>query len=92
MLALIGPGNSHKLDLALRKAGVANLITLSLQVWVVGSTILATVLFARSLVKKSDAGSAKLSSPMTLDWVLLLTWWALLVLLCLYAFMAGMGG
>jgi hypothetical protein len=92
MLALIGPGSSHKLDLALRRAGLANLITLSLQVWVVGSTILATALFVRALVKGPDTFAGKPQRPAPLDLVLLLAWWIVMILLCLFAFMMGMGG
>jgi hypothetical protein len=65
---------------------------MSFQVWFVGSTILATALFARSLTKKSDVGLEKLARPTTFDWVLLLMWWTVLVFLCLYAFMMGLGG
>jgi hypothetical protein len=92
MLALIGPGSSRRLYLVLRRAGLANLITMSFQIWFVGSTILATALFARSLTKKSDVGLEKLARPTTFDWVLLLMWWTVLVFLCLYAFMMGLGG
>jgi hypothetical protein len=92
MLALIGPGSSHKLDLALRRAGLANLVTLSLQIWVVGSTILATVFFVLSLVKRPETAAGRWPGPNTLDWVLFVAWWVVLIFLCMYAFMMGMGG
>lgn len=92
LLALIGPGTSHSLELALRRAGIADLITLSVQVWFIGSTILASVLFTRAFAKKSIVDLEKTSRPTKLDWVLLLTWWVILFFLCLYAFMMGFGG
>ena len=92
MLALIGPGSSRKLYIALKSAGVANLVTLTIQVWFIGSTILATVLFAWAFAKKSDIGVVKQLRPTTLDWIILLAWWTVLVVLCLYAFMMGLGG
>jgi len=92
ILALIGPGSGHKLDLALRRAGLARIISSSLQIWFVGSTILSTALFAVALVKKSDVDLHRFSRPTKLDWVLLLTWWAALILISLFAFMMGFGG
>jgi uncharacterized membrane-anchored protein len=92
MILLVGPGSSHRLDLALRRAGVANLITIFLQTWVVGSTILMTLWFVWRLVSKAKGVEDKQRRPATSDWILLLAWWAVLVLLCLYAFMMGMGG
>lgn len=92
VLALVGPGSNRKLYLALKSAGVANLATLTIQVWFIGSTILATVLFAWAFAKKSDMGVVKHLRPTTLDWIILLAWWTVLVVLCLYAFMMGMGG
>jgi hypothetical protein len=92
LLALIGPGSSHKLDLALRRAGLANAITLALQAWFVGSTVFATAFFIRRLVKKSDAVPGEPPRSATFDSVLLLVWWIAVILACLYAFMMGMGG
>jgi hypothetical protein len=92
MLVLIGPGRSHNLDLALRRAGIASALTLALQIWFVGATLLATALFVWGLLRKSDVTEAKTLRPKRLDWILVLTWWATVVILCLYAFMIGMGG
>lgn len=89
MLALAGPGSSHQVDLVLRRAGVANLITLALQVWFIGSTLVVTLFFAWRL-RRSDGGAGR--RPAKLDWVLLAAWWCVVILLSMYAFMMGMGG
>lgn len=87
LLALIGPGSSHQLYLAERRIGIANLIVRSMQLWFVGSTIIATILFVRMLVVKP-----KIVQPTKLDWGLLLGWWSVIALLCAFGFMMGMGG
>jgi hypothetical protein len=87
LLALIGPGNSHRLYLAERRLGLAHIIVQSLQFWFVAATVLVTVLFVRMLVSKSEA-----QRPTKLDWALFLGWWFVVAILCLFAFMAGMGG
>jgi hypothetical protein len=92
ILLLIGPGRSHELDLALRRVGLQNFINLFLQVWFVGSTLLTTMFFLWTLVKKPTAIMEKLPRPAPLDWALFLSWWVVLILVCLYAFMLGMGG
>ena len=91
LLALVTLGSSRELYLASTKAGVAAPITLTLQVWFVASTIFATVFFARSLFRKTEPQSEAMR-PKTLDWVLILSWWAVLAIVCLFAFMTGMGG
>jgi amino acid transporter len=91
LLVLVGPGSSHEVDLVLRRAGVASLVTLVLQLWFVGSTLLVTLLFVWRLRKSATPGS-KLPKLAKLDWILLLSWWCVAILLCMYAFMMGMGG
>lgn len=86
-IALIGPGNSRQLYLAEKKMGIANLIVTFLQFWFVGSTIIATMFFVRTLVSKS-----KTSRPTKFDWALLLGWWCVIAVFCGLAFMVGMGG
>jgi len=75
LLALIGPGNSHQLYLAERKMGIAHLIVRFAQFWFVGSTVIATILFARIVVSKSE-----IPKPTKLDWALLLGWWFVIAL------------
>jgi len=43
-LILLGPGMSHKFDLALRRAGIEDLVGRLTQIWVVGSTSIASAL------------------------------------------------
>jgi hypothetical protein len=92
MLALIGPGSSHTLDLALRKAGIENAITLAVQGWMIGSTLFATGFFVWRLVRKSHAIVDQPTRPTKLDWGLLLGWWFFLIVLGMFAFNMGMGG
>jgi hypothetical protein len=92
LVALIGPGSNRAFYFASKKAGVAASITLALQIWFVASSLFATTLFVWSLLRKSDVTEAKTLRPKRLDWILVLTWWATVVILCLYAFMMGMGG
>jgi hypothetical protein len=92
LLALIGPGRSHALYIALKKAGVAAPITLALQVWVVGSTVVVTGIFLWRLLRRSDIPVQKPVIPTMLDWTLFLAWWIVLIAVCLFAFMMGMGG
>lgn len=92
LLALIGPGMSHELDLALRRAGVEDLIGRSLQVWIVGSTMFTTALFASILRKKKRTPPGALAPKLKFEGALLLAWWIALVGLLAYGFMLGMGG
>lgn len=87
LLALIGPGSSRQLYLAAKRVGIAHFITYFLQVWFIGSTILATILFIRMLVSKS-----RILKPTKLDWGLFLGWWSIAACVCAFAFMMGMGG
>lgn len=87
LVALIGPGSSRQLYLAGKRMGIADSITHFLQVWFIGSTILATILFVRKLVSKSV-----ILKPTKLDWGLFLGWWSIVACLCAFAFMMGMGG
>lgn len=87
LVALIGPGSSRQLYLAAKRVGIAHFITYFLQVWFIGSTILATILFIRMLVSKS-----RILKPTKLDWGLFLGWWSIAACVCAFAFMMGMGG
>ena len=92
LVLLIGPGNSRKLYQALGGAGLANLIILAIQLWVVGATLFATALFVWRQFKKSNPETKQPAKGTKQDGVLLLTWWIVLILACLYAFNMGMGG
>ena len=87
LVGLVGPGSSHDLDLKLRRLGVENIIVRIVQFWFVGATVVATVLFIRLL-----RGSISSQRPTKLDLALLLIWWFVATIVCLFAFMVGMGG
>jgi hypothetical protein len=90
LLLLIGPGSSRQLYLVERRMGLAHVITRSLQFWFVGSTVIVTVLFIRMLISRSQ--SLRSQSPAKLDWALFLSWWFVVAIYCMFAFMMGMGG
>jgi hypothetical protein len=94
LLVLVGPGRSHELDLALRRAGVEDLIGRLFQIWIVSSTILATAVFAflvwrrRRRTPPSEAAFPRIR----VEGVLLLAWWGTILAFLAYGFMLGMGG
>lgn len=92
LLAPIGPGMSHELDLALRRTGIEDLIGRSLQAWIVGSTMFSTVLFASILRKEKRTPPGALAPTLKFEGALLLAWWIALVGFLAYGFMLGMGG
>ena len=90
MLALIGPGSSHTVDLAVRRMGLEKIIAWSLQFWFVISTIFVTVLVGKMLISRSEP---ILRQKLTkLDWALFLSWWFVVVILSLFALIMGMAG
>lgn len=42
VLALLGPGSSHRLYTAGKRAGIADLTVLLFQIWIAGSTVFVT--------------------------------------------------
>jgi len=91
-LLLISPaGRNRELYKSMREAGFSAVIATALQLWVVGTTLFATAFFFRRMKKLDGVAGQALKNP-PLDGVLLLAWWIVLVVACLYAFMMGMGG
>jgi hypothetical protein len=86
LLALVGPGSSHELYSAGKRVGVTGPLTLAFQVWVVGSTLFVTGLLVWRLLRHPSL------RPTKLDWSLFLNRWAVVIAVCLFAFMMGMGG
>ncbi len=79
--------------LSLRAIHLEDAVGWSLQVWIFGSTALATVLFGRAVWKKRRTvfvGAP--SAPLKAEGMLLAAWWIALLGLCVYGFMLGMGG
>jgi hypothetical protein len=92
-LILLGPGRSHDIDLALRRAGVEDLIVRLLQIWIIGSTAVASVLFTIVAWRRRKTPELKAASPrITPEGVLLLAWWMTVFGSLAYGFMLGLGG
>ena len=90
LVALMGPGSSRELYLAEKRLGIAHAITHVVQAWFVISTVAAGVILVMILVAKSE--SLRAQRPTKLDWALFLSWMFVVVVVCLFAFMVGMGG
>jgi hypothetical protein len=87
------PTMHHWVDrgfLAMRSIHFEDAVGRSMQVWIVASTILATVLFALFVWK--NRGAASPIRSIRFDGILLLTWWIALLGMCAYGYMLGMGG
>jgi hypothetical protein len=69
---------------ALRRFNAEEVAGRTLQVWLVGSTVLSTILFGRLVWRKA--------SPLTHEAVLLVAWWFLALATAAYSFMLGLGG
>jgi len=95
LLALcVVPGTRSVMELIFRTLERYPPLPWFFDVWMVGSTIIATGLLAWRFVRGRKAGPVSLtqSEGMTLDSVLLLAWWLTLLGICMYAFMLGTGG
>ena len=92
LLALLGPGRSHELDVALRRMELENLIGRFIQVWLVGSTLLASALFVVIVWTRRKTEPAGTLPQIKFEAVLLLAWSVILLGLMAYGFMFGMGG
>jgi|SRR5579859_634100 len=87
------PTTHHWVDrgfLAMRSLHLEDAVGRSLQVWIVVSTILATVLYGRAVWKNRRAAAPICSTRF--DGILLLGWWIALLGVCAYGFMLGTGG
>jgi hypothetical protein len=79
--------------LVLRAIHLEEPVGWSLQVWLVGSTLVATVLLGIMFWRKRRAVAAGLpSEPIRLEGMLVGGWWLIVIGVCAYAFMLGMGG
>ncbi len=91
--AFLGLQNVAKEHEMLFRAMLTDTVVLSIQLWVVGSTLLATGLFVRAILKKSTSTTvAGTRKPLVSDGQLLLSWWMTLLAICFYAFMLGRSG
>lgn len=90
------PVTNHWIDKglwALRSINLEDPVGWSLQIWLVGSTLVATALFGRMLWKKRRVTSAEVpSASLRFEGILLLAWWLVVLGASAYGFMLGMGG
>ncbi|HEV2381974.1 MAG TPA: hypothetical protein VG206_19560 [Terriglobia bacterium] len=93
LVALIGPLNSRRIYDALKASGFDDAVVVSIQGWILASTVVATGLFVRAYLRKSNGApvEGKLR-PIISDGKLLLFWWIILAAVCLYALMLGLSG
>jgi predicted DNA-binding ArsR family transcriptional regulator len=85
--------NVAKENEALFRTMLTDTVVLSIQLWVVGSTLLATGLFVRGIFKKSTSTTvAGTRKQLVSDGQLLFSWWMTLLAICFYAFMLGRSG
>ena len=89
LVALVLPW-SRNWYLALKREGLDESVILAFQLWVVGSTLLATVSFVWRRVKETKLRYN--ANPMTFDGMFLAAWWTVLILMCLCALGMGAGG
>lgn len=92
LVAALGPGRSHQFDLVLRRAAIEDLIGYSMMVWILGSTIFVSALFALMLWKKTRMPSGAVTVKLKLEGFLVLLWWVTILGFMAYGFMLGMGG
>jgi hypothetical protein len=93
MLILIGPGSSHRLDLTLRRLGVENFVGRILQLWIIGSSLFVTALFVAMVWKNRRTEETDIPRQrLRLEGMLVIAWWLVLVVVCAYGFILGMGG
>jgi hypothetical protein len=94
VVAWFGPLNSDKLYRGLRRTGLLDTEVLLEQLWVVGSTLSATALFACDLVRKARGTLAarRTTRALVIDALLLSAWWVTLLAICGYFYAVGMGG
>jgi hypothetical protein len=79
--------------LALRSSHLEEPVGYSLEIWLVGSTLVATALLARMIWQKRKTTSAGLPSvSLTPEKILVAGWWLAVLLACSYGFMLGIGG
>ncbi len=81
---------SHNWYIALKREGLDSSVILAFQLWVLGSTLLATVFFVWRRAKETRFRYN--ANPMTFDGMFLAAWWTVIVLLCLYFLGIGAGG
>jgi hypothetical protein len=95
-VAFVVPFTHHRIDWglrALKSMNMGNLVGRSLQIWLVASTLVATILFGIALWRRRRALVAGFAAEqLLLETILITSWWLLVLGACAYAYMLGMGG
>jgi hypothetical protein len=79
--------------LALRSIHFEEPVGYSLEIWLVGSTLVATALLARMIWQKRRSTSLGLPSlSLRLETTLVAAWWLAVLGACAYGFVLGLGG
>jgi hypothetical protein len=90
------PPTNHSINrgfLALRAVNLEEPVGRSLQVWLVGSTLLVTALLGWILWQKRRATLAGMhTASITFEGILVAVWWFVVLGACVFAFALGMGG
>jgi hypothetical protein len=95
-VAFVVPFTNHWIDRglrALKSMNMGNLVGRSLQIWLVASTLVATILFGIALWRRRRALVAGFAAEqLLLETILITSWWLVVLGACAYAYMLGMGG
>jgi hypothetical protein len=86
------PGTHRAVDRMLTVIDSDDFVAWCLDLWVVGSTLIATGIFVRNSLKNSATAAVDSRRPVIRDGMLLFSWWATLLAICLYAFTLGLRG
>src|SRR2546428_9858477 len=92
LIAFLSPlGRDERFYRALKASGLPDLLTPVLQLWTVGSTIVATILFLRDAIFSRTPSSLQEaeSNAAAIDGAVLGAWWLALLAVFVYAFAMG---
>ena len=92
LILAMGPGSSRDLYIAMKRAGISDLLGHLFQVWVVGSTLVATITFPVILCKNWNMPAEAAIRGVALAGTLLLLWWLALFGIFVYGSALGAGG
>jgi hypothetical protein len=94
-VAMVVPFTHHWIDrgfLALKSRDMENIVGRSLQVWLIASTLVATILFGIALWRRRRALVAGFAAEqLVLETILTTSWWLVVLGACAYGYMLGMG-
>jgi hypothetical protein len=93
LVALVGPLKSSRLYGTLKSLSLDDALTWIIQGWFIGSTIITSALYARSLKRKLRCGTETSTTDigLVIDGAMLFAWWVTLLVIIAWALMLGMG-